>query len=489
MVRPTNLVFIMTDEHSPKALGCAGHPIVRTPNLDALAAGGARFPNAYTNCPICVPSRSSFSTGRWIHQIGNWDNAHPYDGRVPGWGHRLQAAGRRVTAVGKLHFRNALDPTGFDEQIQPMHVVDGVGDLLGSIRDELPYRHASKKYAEQVGPGESSYNRYDRDIARLAREWLERRAGEGSGEPWMLYVSFVCPHFPLIAPPEFCRMYPTQEMPLPKLHRMEDAQRHPWIRALRGSYAYDDFFADDGRRRLAVASYYALVSFVDDNVGRVLRALEETGLDRTTRVIYASDHGESLGARGVWGKSNLYEESAAIPLIVAGPDVPAGKVCRTPVSLVDGYPAILECLGVPAEPEDSALPGRSLFQTLSRPDEPGRWVFGEYHAGGAKTGAYMLRRGRFKYIHYVGFPPELFDLEADPEELRDLAPGPAHQDALREFEALLRSIVDPEETDRRAKRDQAALVERHGGREAIINRGTYTWSPAPGEKAERTTSH
>ena len=305
----------------------------------------------------------------------------------------------------------------------------------------------------------------------------------------MLYVSFVCPHFPLIAPPEFCRMYPTQEMPLPKLHRMEDAQRHPWIRALRGSYAYDDFFADDGRRRLAVASYYALVSFVDDNVGRVLRALEETGLGRTTRVIYASDHGESLGARGVWGKSNLYEESAAILLIVAGPDVPAGKGCRTPVSLVDGYPAILECLGVPAEPEDSALPGRSLFQTLSRPDEPGRWVFGEYHAGGAKTGAYMLRRGRFKYIHYVGFPPELFDLEADPEELRDLAPGPAHQDALREFEALLRSIVDPEETDRRAKRDQAALVERHGGREAIINRGTYTWSPAPGEKAERTTSH
>jgi choline-sulfatase len=488
-VEPTNLVFIMTDEHSPKALGCAGHPIVRTPNLDALAASGARFASAYANCPICVPSRSSFSTGRWVHQVGSWDNAHPYDGRVPGWGHRLQAAGRRVSAIGKLHFRNALDPTGFDEQLHPMHVVDGVGDLLGSIRDELPYRHASKKYAEQVGPGESSYSRYDREIAGLARGWLEKRAAEGPGRPWMLYVSFVCPHFPLIAPPEFCAMYPPEEMPLPKLHRMEESGRHPWIRALRGSYAYDDFFSDDERRRLAIASYYALVSFVDDNVGRVLGALRETGLDRTTRVIYASDHGESLGARGVWGKSNLYEESAGIPLIVAGPDVPEGKVCWTPVSLVDGYPSILECLGVTPDPEDTGRPGRSLFQTLSCPDDPGRWVFSEYHAAGAKTAAYMLRRGRFKYIHYVDFPPELFDLEADPEELHDLAPDAAHQGAVREFEALLRGILDPEETDRRAKRDQAALVERHGGREAIINRGTHTWSPAPGEKAERTPPH
>ncbi|MEK6710986.1 MAG: sulfatase-like hydrolase/transferase [Nitrospinota bacterium] len=229
------------------------------------------------------------------------------------------------------------------------------------------------------------------------------------------------------------------------------------------------------------------VSFVDDNIGRVLRAIRETGLAGTTRVIYASDHGESLGARGVWGKSNLYEESAAIPLIVAGPDVPAGKVCRTPVSLVDGYPSILECLGVTPGPEDAALPGRSLFQVLSRADEPERWVFSEYHAGGAKTGAYMLRRGRYKHIHYVGFPPELFDLEADPEELRDLASSPSHQGALEEFGALLRSIVDPEEVDLRAKRDQAALVARHGGREAIIGQGTYTWSPAPGEKAERTT--
>jgi choline-sulfatase len=281
-------------------------------------------------------------------------------------------------------------------------------------------------------------------------------------------------------------MYRPEDMPLPKLHRMEESERHPWIQALRGSYSYDDFFADDDRRRLAIASYYALVSFVDDNIGRVLRTLRETGLDRTTRIIYASDHGESLGSRGVWGKSNLYQESAGVPLIMAGPGIPQGRVCRTPVSLVDGYPTILECAGVAPGPEDEGRPGRSLLQTLARPDEPERWVFSEYHAAGAKTAAYMIRRGRFKYIHYVDFPPELFDLEADPEELTNLAASPSHRGALQELEALLRSILDPEETDRRAKREQAALVARHGGREAIINQGTHTWSPAPGENTERT---
>ena len=153
---PTNLVFIMSDEHNRRVLGCQGHPMIRTPNLDRLAAGGVRFTDAYCNSPICVPSRASFATGRYVHRIRFWDNAMPYDGIVPSWGHRLGEAGHEAVSIGKLHFRSAEDRNGFTEEIMPLHVVDGLGDLLGLIREDAPPRKAAAlKLAEEAGPGDS----------------------------------------------------------------------------------------------------------------------------------------------------------------------------------------------------------------------------------------------------------------------------------------------------------------------------------------------
>ena len=152
-MRPTNLLFILSDEHNRDCLGCYGHPLVRTPNLDRLAAGGVRFTAAYCNCPICVPSRASLATGRYVHQIGYWDNAFPYDGRVRGWGHRLTDAGHRVDAIGKLHFRSVADDDGFTNKILPLNVVDGVGDVMGSVRDELPARRGTREGVTSAGPG------------------------------------------------------------------------------------------------------------------------------------------------------------------------------------------------------------------------------------------------------------------------------------------------------------------------------------------------
>jgi choline-sulfatase len=480
-MKPMNLMIIMDDEHSQMTMGCYGHPIVKTPNLDRLAASGTRFENVYTNCPICTPARASFATGKYVHEIGYWDNATPYDGRVPGWGHRLQESGVRNISIGKLHYRNETDPTGIDEQIIPMHARDGgVGDILGSIRDELPVRESSKSLAVQIGAGETSYSNYDLDITERACQWLENEAAQYGERPWMLYVSFVSPHYPLIAPQEFFEMYPPEEMPLPKPHATDGRPLHPWIEAFRICLPSDDPF-DDEKRRIAIASYFGLCSFVDRNVGLVLTSLEEAGLADSTRVIFASDHGESLGSRGMWGKGTMYEEAAAVPLIISGPDIPAGKVVTTPVSLADFYPTILESVGVALNEDDKTRPGRSLYEIAAEPDDSERTVFSEYHAAGAKTAAYMLRRGKYKYIHYVDFRPELFDLEADPEELNDLAPGADYGETLKEFEAALREIVDPEAVDLRAKADQAALIERHGGREAVMNWGHGGATPTPGD--------
>ena len=137
-MKPSNVLFILSDEHSRRVLGCYGHPMIRTPNLDALAARGVRFADAYTNSPICVPARASLATGRYPHQIRFWDNGIAYDGTVPTWHHRLRDAGHEVTSIGKLHFRSADDDNGFTEEIMPLHINDGIGDPLGWLRDPLP---------------------------------------------------------------------------------------------------------------------------------------------------------------------------------------------------------------------------------------------------------------------------------------------------------------------------------------------------------------
>lgn len=484
-----NVLVLLSDEHDPRISGIAGHPLARTPNLDALARRGTRFERAWTPSPVCVPARASLATGRWVHQIGYWDNAMGYDGRVPGWGHALQAAGVRVESIGKLHYRQQSDPTGFDRQHEPMHLDQGVGQVWGSVRDPMPETmDRPSPLFTQIGAGESPYNRYDRRSADAAAEWLEARAGEaargpGGGSPWVLFVGFVAPHFPLVVPQRYLDLYPLGAIPLPKLQPADGYELHPWVAAQRRHYDHDAALGNDERRRLAIASYLGLLTFIDEQIGRVLAALERSGLAAETRVIYSADHGDNLGARGMWNKCLLYRESTAVPLIVAGPGVPEGHVCRTNASLVDIAPTILEATGTPPLADAPPFVGRSLLALGGEPDDLERPGFSEYHAVGSASGASMLVRGRWKYHHYVGFAPELFDLESDPEEAHDLAADAAHADVLRTMEAALRAFLaprDPEQIDRAAKAAQNALVARFGGRERALAMGPPGATPAPG---------
>jgi choline-sulfatase len=473
-----NVLILLSDEHDPRVTGACGHPLARTPHLDRLAASGTRFERAYTPSPVCVPARASLATGRWVHDIGYWDNATGYDGRVPGWGHALQAAGVRVESIGKLHYRNATDPTGFDRQHEPMHLAEGTGQVWGSVRDPLPETIGPSPLFRELGPGESAYNRYDARSAERAVAWLQERARAPDAAPWVLHVGFVAPHFPLVVPQRYLDPYPPESIPLPKLLPRDGYRDHPWVAANRRHCDHDAALGTDARRRLAIACYLGLVTFVDEQIGRVLDALARTGLAEWTRVVYTSDHGDNLGARGTWNKCLLYRESTGVPLIVAGPGLPAGRVCRTHANLVDLAPTILESVGLPPAPQPA--PGRSLVAIANAPDDPGRRGFSEYHAVGSPSAGFMLARGRFKYHHYVGFPPELFDLEADPEEAQDLAPDPAYARVLRDCEAELRAMLDPEAVDRRAKDDQNALVGRCGGREQALKMGPPGATPVPG---------
>lgn len=477
MTNPKNILFIFSDEHSRDIAGCYGNPFVRTPNLDRLARHGVRFDNAYTNCPICVPARASLATGRYVHDNRCWDNAHPYAGEPEGWGHLLKRAGHQVVAAGKLHMRDDRTDNGHSLEIETLHVVDGIGDIAGCNRDDMEERASAKTMARDAGVGDSTYSVYDARTTDNAIGWLRSAARAGSHKPWVLYVGLTLPHFPLVCPKAFFDLYAGCELPMPKFR--DEPPSHPFLRKLREVLAYDRYF-DEERTRTAIQAYYGMVSYLDHQIGRLLEALGELGLMDETRILYSSDHGEMLGNRGYWGKSVLFEESVAIPMILAGPGLPAGRVVKTPVSLVDVHPTLLEACGHGPQP---GLPGTSLFRFVEA-ERPDRAVFGEYHAVGARTGSYMLRWRNWKYTYYVGLPSQLFDLDSDPGEVRDLAGDPGHAETLALCEAKLRDIVDPEAASAEAFASQRARIAGFGGMEVVRARGDFPHTPAPGEKAE-----
>ena len=475
--KPCNSLILLSDEQDAMALSCAGHAWVKTPRLDALAARGTRFVNAFTPSPICVPARASLATGRWVHQDGRyWDNASGYDGAVRGWCHDLKDAGHRVEAIGKLHYQNAQADTGFTRQQRSMHLAGGIGQVWGSVRDPLPDMARESHLFDKLGAGHSPYNQFDMGCAQDAAQWLAERAVTPCDKPWTLFVGFVAPHFPLVVPQRFLDAIDIDALPLPTLHPDRGYRRHPWVQRQAVFSDADAELGTDARRRLALASYCALVSFLDEQVGVVLQALADSGQEASTRVIFSSDHGDNQGARGMWNKSTLYREATNVPLIVSGPGVPRGQVCHTNTNLVDIAPTVLASAGLPI-PGD--LPGRSLVALAAEPDDDQRIGFSEYHAVGSPSAAFMLRQGRWAYHHYVGFAPELFDVVADPDQMHDLAGDSAQVGVLKDFDLLLHTWLDPKMVDRRAKDDQNVLVARFGGRQQALQTGPAGATPAP----------
>lgn len=274
-------------------MGCAGHPLVQTPHLDRLAAGGTRFLNAYTNCPICVPARAALATGTYVHQTGNWDNGLPYAGTPPSWAHVLKRAGYVVDSIGKLHFRSASDDNGFTQEIEPLHVVEGIGDPASGIRDGTIQRDWAPGILE-AGPGDSSYQQYDRRNRENAINWLRQHAADD--KPWVLFLSFVTPHPPFFAPPADYQRYRQEDIALPAQWQTATMPQHPAYQFMRRFFRCEEALDPAAIRRLQ-AAYYGICSFLDEQIGAVLTALDALNLAGRTRVIYTSDHGEHLGAR------------------------------------------------------------------------------------------------------------------------------------------------------------------------------------------------
>ncbi|MPS26594.1 FAD-dependent oxidoreductase [Alcaligenaceae bacterium SAGV5] len=260
---------------------------------------------------------------------------------------------------------------------------------------------------------------------------------------------------------------------------------HPAYRHIRRLEQIPDLIEPDVLRKISSA-YFGLITHLDEQIGEVMDAVEKYAPAETTNLLYTSDHGELFGSHGLLGKRVFYEQSVAVPMILAGADVPAGRRSDQLACHVDLFPTVLEALDIPLSAEDADLPGRSLFALANRmaagPD--GRLVFAEFHAHGSAAGASMIRGERYKLIYHVGMPVQLFDLAVDPDETRDVAPDPGYSEVLRCLLDALREQGRPEAIDARAKADQRRRVDELGGREQVSKGEAILFSPPPGEALE-----
>ena len=450
MTKP-NFLIIMSDEHAPMYSSVYGHAIVRTPNMERLAAAGATFDAAYCNSPLCTPSRMSFMTGRYIHKIGTWDNATPMRSDLVTWAHRLRASGYDVVLSGKQHFGGADQLHGFQRQMardlhaewnHPIHLWDD-----GIVPAETPWQEVFA-----AGPGMTEELEVDDLAQERALAYLRDPARRD--KPWALNVSFIAPHFPYIVPQRFWDMYPPDEMDLPTIPQGHLDDLHPMAQRLRTMFGFPRF-PDDAVRR-ARAGYYALITYLDEKVGELMDTLTDTRQEENTIIIHLSDHGDMNGEHGMWRKSNFYEASSRVPLQVVWPGrIDGGRRLSQVVSLVDVTATLCD---IASDNCELPLDGDSLLPLLLSENwgDP-NWkdeAFCEYLAHGCDRPMAMLRRGRYKLNTSWGDQVELYDLEADPGEFHDLSYNAEHQDRIAEMLSDLLSDWDPAALDRQVRESQ-----------------------------------
>ena len=460
-----NLLMVCADQHSGRMLegglgGVGTDALVRTPNLARLARRGVCFRNAYCVSPVCVPARAALMTGRFASDVGSYGNTTTFDGNGPTWGTHLRNAGYSSWATGKLDLASGKD-LGFTE-VKTTHGHYNRPDITELFRRPLCYRVEERQLVDgRVG------DRGGPDKALLDATAAHVKSRAASGQPFAAYCGITLPHPEFQAPEKYMALFPPERMPLPDIPDGYLDRLHPVFQGLR-QYSLIATPVPDERIRRARASYYAMIAQLDEYVGTLLDDLERSGALQNTIVVYTADHGEMLGDHGLWLKRVLLEGAARVPLMMAGPGLPAGKVVDTPVSHVDLVATMLEIAGV-ERPRD--LRGTSLLPLAAGTANAGpRFVYAENHTEGNCTGSFMIRKGDWKYIYFSYYGQNLlFNLHDDPREMNNLSGKPAAAAIERELHETLTSLVNPDAITSRAfeKQDQfwRRMVEKNSADE------------------------
>lgn len=473
---PRNILFIMCDQLRWDYLGCSGHPSIRTPNIDALAARGLRFDRAYVQSPICGPSRMSFYTGRYVRSHGSSWNMVPLKLGERTLGEYLAPLGLRTVLCGKTHMTadiEGMQRLGLSKTSQIGALVsecgfeawdrlDGVHPTGGKVPSHYNDYLAEKGY-DGENPWQDWANSGEDADGNIMSGWLMKNAGlparvkledsesnytttraiefleQAGGDPWCLHLSYIKPHWPYIAPAPYHEMYGAEDVPPATRDESERRDPHPLLAAYQ-AHRTSKCMARDDVREAVIPAYMGLITQIDDQIGELMRYLEENGQIDNTLIVFTSDHGDYLGDHWLGEKELFHEQSVRIPLIVVDPDARAdatrGQVNTNLVEAIDLVPTFIDASG--GDAPDHILEGHSLMPLLrGARDWPRDIAVSEYdfafREARALIGsdikdsrAVMIFDGRWKLVHVIGFRPMLFDLETDPQEFSDLGDDPTH---------------------------------------------------------------
>ena len=427
MKRQPNILILMLDQLSGTLFPDGPADFLHVPHLRALAERSLRFANCYTASPLCVPARVSFMTGLLPAKTGVYDNAAEFPASLPSFAHYLRRAGYLTVLSGKMHFVGPDQLHGFERRLTTdIYPADfGWTPDYRKPGERIDWWYHNMSSVTGAGVAETSNQlEFDDEVAFHAEAEIYRLARGGEGRPWCLTVSFTHPHDPYVARPEFWDLY--QDCPAlePETAGIPFAKQDPHSQRLLLANDYENFEIRPEDVRRARRAYFANVSYVDEKIGRILSALSRCGLADDTVVVLCADHGDMLGERGLWFKMSFFEGSARIPLMLAAPGLEPTRV-ETPVSLLDVAPTLAD-LACPGGAESMLPVDGSSLMGLAAGEGRDAPVLMEYAAEGSYAPLVAIREGRWKFTHCPLDPPQLFDLEADPQERRNLAEDPHH---------------------------------------------------------------
>lgn len=419
-----NILFIMADQLQAPALPFYGHPLVKTPHLSALAKNGVVFENAYCNSPLCAPSRFSMMAGQLASRIAAYDNAAYFPTDIPTIAHYLRSLGYYTCLSGKMHFIGTDQLHGFEERLTTdIYPADFAWTVDWDNFEKRPSWYHNLLSVVQAGTCETSNQLdYDDETGFHAVRKIYELARRPNPNPFFLTVSFTHPHDPYAISEEYWNRYQHEDIDMPTIPPIPYEDLDPHSQRLFHVCALGDYAQTEERVRNARHAYYGMVSYIDDKVGQLIQALEKTGQKDNTVIVFTSDHGDMLGERGLWYKMSFFEQASQVPLLFHAPNKWASQRIKTPVSLLDLLPTLVDISNKEiVTPCLDMLDGKSLKPYLENPSEGTNTVYGEILAEGSIAPLLMIRRDQYKYIYCELDPEQLYDVEKDPHELNNLA--------------------------------------------------------------------
>jgi choline-sulfatase len=441
MADQPNILVLMADQLTARALQAYGGRVAKTPNINMLAKEGVVFDSFYCNSPLCAPSRFSFMAGQLPSKIGAYDNAAEFPAQVPTFAHYLRSAGYQTSLSGKMHFCGPDQLHGFEERLTTdIYPADfGWTPDWRRFSERPPWYHTMDSAIQAGACTRTNQIDFDDDTVFAARQKLFDIARGKDKRPFFMVVSMTHPHDPYVIPTPYWNRYRDDEIDMPRVGDLA-GKEDPHATRLRHVIGLDIAKPTEDKIRAARRAYYGAISYVDDQVGALINTLEQAQFDRNTVIMLIADHGDMLGERGLWYKMNFYEPACRIPLIVHAPGRFAPRRVSGSASLLDLLPTFAALANNGSEPEYAApIDGRNLLPALEgQAFNNHDWrdeVIGEYLGEGAIAPIVMIRRGRYKFVHCPVDPDQLYDVAADPDERVNLAGQAGMASVVEDFRA------------------------------------------------------